>query len=161
MYYLVLLQKPNHFQSLYMGGSPFDAVQVVSVNPGATIDIVENELAARTLFNKKNVEFLTSQHDKSSSVEVEFEIGTDDFLKDLESLKEVGLETVGNITSFGLAQLEALDKTLDLKQGVGTFLENITNGGSEALSKANNLKIVGSNVIGEVFLKIGNFLKKS
>ena len=57
MYYLVLLQKPNHFQSLYMGASPFDAVQVVSVNPGATIDIVENELSALKISTKRIMSF--------------------------------------------------------------------------------------------------------
>ena len=158
MYYLVLLQKPNHFQSLYMGASPFDAVQVVSVNLGATIDIVENELSALKIFDKKNNEFLKAQ---GIEIGAELEISRDDFLKDLQALKDAGLETVGNIASFGLSQLESLDETLDLKQGVSSFLENIKKGGSDALDKANDLKMIGSNVIGEVFLKIGNFLKKS
>lgn len=153
MYYLVSIEKPNCLQALYIGASPFEATQIISINPGATIDIVENDLAAQKLFLKKNEAL---QATKASGSET-----GNDYLNDLQALKDVGLETVGNVASFGLTQLEALDKTLDLKQGVETFLENITKGGSDALNKANDFKVVGANVIGEVFLKIGNFLKNS
>lgn len=155
MFYVIMLKTETVYKLLYLGGSPFDATVIMSENRGATIDIVESEAAAHTLFNERNEQVLQAQ-----SVGFEFEVGSADFLQDMQDLKDLGLETVGNIASFGLSQLEAMEKTLDLKQGVGTFLENITAGGAEALDKANAYKVRGSHVIGEVFLQIGTFFKK-